>query len=97
MTIQEGNPQLADDLKALIQDAEELLKATAGDAGEKVKDARSRLTRAIESAKTTCGQLPERTAQAARAADVAIRGHVYETIGVAFGVGLLIGVLVGRR
>jgi len=97
MTTQEVNQQLADDLKLIVRDAEDLLKATAGEAGEKVKEVRSRLTHALESAKATCARIQDKTVQAAKATDHVIREHPYESIGVAFGVGLLIGVLVGRR
>jgi len=89
------------DLRTLARDAEDLLKATAGDVTEKAKEARHRLTAALERAKSTCEDLQEQTLASARAAakkaDTVIRDHPYESIGVSFGVGLLIGVLVSRR
>jgi len=97
MTTHEANQRLAADLRLVVRDAEELLKATAGEAGEKVKELRSRLAKALESAKATCERLQEKTVEAAKATDHVIREHPYESIGVAFGVGLLIGVLVARR
>ena len=97
MTTAEANKRLVSDLKTLVHDAEDLLKATAGQAGEKLTEARGRLTAALESAKDTCHRLEEKTVAAAKATDHCIRDHPYETIGVAFGLGLLIGVLVGRR
>lgn len=97
MTTHEANQRLAADLRLVVRDAEELLKATAGEAGEKVKELRSRLAKALESAKATCERLQDKTVEAAKATDHVIREHPYESIGVAFGVGLLIGVLVARR
>jgi len=97
MTIHEANQRLAGDLKLVMRDAEDLLKATAGEAGEKVKEVRNRLTLAMESAKATCEKLQDKTMETAKATDHVIREHPYESIGVAFGVGLLIGVLVSRR
>jgi len=97
MTTQEANQRLATDLKVVMRDAEDLLKATAGQAGEKVSEVRARLSGAIESAKVTCHNLQDKTVEAAKATDKVIRSHPYESIGVAFGVGLLIGVLVTRR
>jgi ElaB/YqjD/DUF883 family membrane-anchored ribosome-binding protein len=97
MTTEEANHRLASDLKALVRDAEELMKATAGQAGEKVTEMRSRLAAALESAKATCHRLEERTVAAAKATDRTIREHPYESIGIAFGVGLLVGVLVTRK
>jgi ElaB/YqjD/DUF883 family membrane-anchored ribosome-binding protein len=89
------------DLENLTRDAENLLKATAGDVSEKAKDARTRVAAALERAKATCVHLQEQTVATAKAAakkaDTVIRDHPYESIGVAFGIGLLIGVLVTRK
>ncbi|HYG21409.1 MAG TPA: DUF883 family protein [Verrucomicrobiae bacterium] len=85
------------DLKTLARDAEDLLKATAGDLSEKAKAARARLGVALEHAKVTCGELQQQTLAAAKKTDVVIRQHPYETIGIAFGLGLLIGVLATRK
>lgn len=89
------------DLQTLTRDAEDLLKATAGDVSDKAKEARSRVAAALERAKVTCVHLQEQTVATAKAAakkaDTVIRDHPYESIGVAFGVGLLIGVLVTRK
>jgi ElaB/YqjD/DUF883 family membrane-anchored ribosome-binding protein len=97
MTTGEANERLVGDLKAVVRDAEELLKATAGQAGEKVSELRSRLAAALESAKGTCHRLEEKTVAAAKATDRTIREHPYESIGIAFGVGLLVGVLLARK
>jgi ElaB/YqjD/DUF883 family membrane-anchored ribosome-binding protein len=97
MTTGEANERLVRDLKSVARDAEDLLKATAGQAGEKVGELRSRLAAGLESAKDTCQRLEEKTLAAARATDRTIREHPYETIGVAFGLGLLVGVLVTRK
>jgi ElaB/YqjD/DUF883 family membrane-anchored ribosome-binding protein len=58
---------------------------------------RAKLDAAIEKAKAVCERLQEKTVQAAKATDKTVREHPYESIGVAFGLGLLIGVLVCRR
>jgi ElaB/YqjD/DUF883 family membrane-anchored ribosome-binding protein len=89
--------KLAKDLKVIAHDAEDLIKATAGDVSEKAREARSRLMAAVETAKESCGRLQEKAVEGAKVTDKAIREHPYESIGVAFGIGLLIGVLVGRR
>ncbi len=89
------------DLQTLSRDAEDLLKATAGDVSEKAKEARARVSAALERAKTTCTHLQEQTVATAKAAakkaDTVIREHPYESIGVAFGIGLLLGVVVARK
>jgi ElaB/YqjD/DUF883 family membrane-anchored ribosome-binding protein len=89
------------DLKTLVRDSEELLRVTAGDLSQKAKEARSRLAAALESARGTCQNVQTQTLDAAKAAarqaDVLVREHPYESVGIAFGAGLLLGVLVGRR
>lgn len=86
------------DLKTLASDAEDLLKATAGDVSEKAKDARVRVSVALDRAKSTCAELQaqgmESARAAARKADVTIRAHPYESLGVAFGLGILVGVVL---
>ena len=97
MTTAEANERLVRDLKAVVSDAEDLLKATAGQAGEKLGEVRSRLAEALESAKDTCDSLGGKSVEVARATDRCIRDHPYETIGVAFGVGLLVGFLFRNK
>jgi ElaB/YqjD/DUF883 family membrane-anchored ribosome-binding protein len=97
MTTEQTNERLAGDLKALMRDAEGVMKATAGQAGEKVTELRSRLAAAIESAKATCQRLEEKTVAAAKATDRTIREHPYESVGIAFGIGLLVGMLARRK
>ena len=93
--------RLLADLRTLAHDSEELLKATAGDVSEKAKEARSRLNSALERTKATVDELQSQAIAGAKAAakkaDAVIREHPYESLGVAFGVGLIVGVLVGRR
>jgi ElaB/YqjD/DUF883 family membrane-anchored ribosome-binding protein len=93
--------RMTTDLKMLARDAEDLLKATADNVSEKAKEARARLGAALERTKSTCQDAQEQTTAtvkaAAKKADTVIRDHPYQSIGVAFGVGLLIGVLVMRK
>ncbi len=86
-----------EDLRILVRDAEELLRATAGDATAKAKDARSRLLRTLEQAKATYHRLQDKTVAAAKATDKLIHAHPYRSLGIVLGTGLLVGVLVGRR
>ncbi len=97
MTTEEANLRLSNDLQSVMRDAEELMKATGGQAGEHISEVRSRLTAALDSAKATCRRLEEKTVAAAKATDRVIREHPYESIGISFGLGLLIGVLVARK
>jgi ElaB/YqjD/DUF883 family membrane-anchored ribosome-binding protein len=89
------------DLRTLAHDSEALLKATAGDLSEKAKEARTRLATALDRTKVTIEELQHQALAgakvAAKKADVVIREHPYESIGVALGIGLLIGVLISRK
>lgn len=89
------------DLKALAGDAEALLRATANDAGDAAKEARARLMATVEKTKSTCEDLQARTIdsakEAAKKADETIRAHPYESLAIAFGVGLLLGALLKRK
>jgi ElaB/YqjD/DUF883 family membrane-anchored ribosome-binding protein len=97
MTNEANMEKLVTDLKVLSRDAEAMLHATAGQAGEKMAELRSKLAAALDTAKATCHRIEEKAIAGAKVADKAIREHPYESIGAAFGLGLLIGVLVGRR
>lgn len=89
------------DLRTLASDAEALLRATAGDVSEKAKETRERLTKAIQNAKATCEEFQTRGFESAKEAvkntDETIRAHPYESIGVAFIVGLAAGWLLKRK
>lgn len=89
--------KLIGDLKAVARDTEDLLKATADQAGEKAAELRERLNTALESAKSACDRLEGKAKSGAETTDKTIRDHPYESIGIAFGMGLLLGVVLGRR
>jgi ElaB/YqjD/DUF883 family membrane-anchored ribosome-binding protein len=58
---------------------------------------RAKLETAVEKAKAAYERLEDKTVIAAKAADKTVREHPYQAIGVAFGLGLLIGVLAMQR
>jgi ElaB/YqjD/DUF883 family membrane-anchored ribosome-binding protein len=97
MTTQLANDRITGDLKHVMREAGEMMESTTSQKGEPVSEVRARLAAAIESAKATCKRLEEKTVLAAKTTDRAIRQHPYESIGVGFGLGLLIGVLVARK
>jgi len=85
------------DMGTLAEDARALMAATADVAGEKVADARKRLAAALDSAKDVAGRVRDKAVEGAKAADEAVREYPYQAIGIAFGVGALIGYLAMRR
>ena len=57
---------------------------------------RKKLEATMEKAKVLCENLQEKAVTAAKSADKTVREHPYQVIGIAFGVGLLIGILAMR-
>ena len=93
--------QLVTDLKAVIADAEELLKATAGAAGEKVSAVRARAEETLRSAKARLSEVDEvvlaRAKEAARVTDDYVHQNPWGAVGIAAVAGLLVGILISRR
>jgi ElaB/YqjD/DUF883 family membrane-anchored ribosome-binding protein len=81
----------------LLEDAQALLAATAHVAEEKVVEARNRLTAAIEKGKETWNTVSEKAVAGAKATDQVIRANPYKALGVAVGVGVVVGYLLRRR
>ena len=94
--IEVSTEKLLQDLKAVVRDGEELLKAGAADLSERGTAARERLTAALEVARDTKDKLQARARVGAQKADMYIRANPYEAVGIAFGVGMLFGVLINR-
>ncbi len=95
--IESSTRKLLEDLREVVRDGEELLKAGAEDLSERGAAAREKLAAALEVARQTQRRLQEGMVAGARATDRLIRDYPYHSIGIAFGLGLLIGVLAARR
>ena len=89
--------KLAADLRLVISDAEALLRATVGQAGEATAAARAKMQESLESAKLKLGPLGEEVAEKARAADDYVRANPWQAVGIAALVGIALGLLVSRR
>ena len=86
----------ADDLRALLHEAELALTQTAGDAGDKFDELRGRLRAALDQGRHSLDRLRTEATRRAKQADQLVRDNPYYAIGVAAGVGALIGILVSR-
>lgn len=95
--IEESTEKLLEDLKAVVQDGEELLKAGVQDLSERGAAARERLAAALEVARETRRKLEAQALAGAKATDRMIRDHPYQSIGVAFGVGMVLGIFLNRK
>lgn len=81
---------LMEELRAVIDDAEELLRATADQAGPKVQEARAKAEESLRQAK-------ERILGAGNELDQKVRANPWAAVGVAAGIGLILGVLLSRK
>ena len=89
--------KLLHDLKAVVRDGEELLRSGANEMGEQGAETRERVMAALASAKDMSRQLQARVVNGARATDRVIRDYPYHSLGIAFGIGLLVGVMINRK
>lgn len=92
--------KLMQDLQNVVTDAEELLRATASQTGERVAAARERIEENLVVAKERLAvaerMVIEKTKEAATATDEYVHDNPWQAIGVAAGVGLLVGMLISR-
>ena len=95
--MKKNNHEIQESAALLAEDAQALLTATANVAETKVIEARKRLTAALDRGKEAWGQAQDYAAAQAKAADEVIRDHPYQSIGIAFGVGALLALLLSRR
>jgi ElaB/YqjD/DUF883 family membrane-anchored ribosome-binding protein len=95
------NEKLMADLRAVIADAEELLRMGADQAGDQAAAWRVRIQERIDQARITLSHLQEtavdRAKAASRATDDYVHEHPWKAVGMAAGVGLILGMLIGRR
>ncbi len=93
--------RLMTDLRAVLEDAEALLSATAGQAGEKIQRARERATETVRVARERLSDAQDEVVKQARNAAKETDNYVHENpwqaVGIAAGVAFIIGVLVSRR
>jgi len=96
-----GREQLAADMKSIMADAEELLKATASATGERILAARARAEETLKSARERLSSLDDdamaQVKEVAKGADDYVREHPWGAVGIAAVAGLLLGVMISRR
>jgi ElaB/YqjD/DUF883 family membrane-anchored ribosome-binding protein len=81
---------MMNDLKAVIADAEELLRATADGAGQKIQEVRERAEESLRAAR-------EHLKGAGSELDSQVRANPWAAVGIAAGVGLVVGILLSRK
>ena len=98
---QNARERLVQDFQTVIQDAEDLLKATAGQTGEKIDAVRARAEENLRKARARLDELQvdvmERTKAAAKATDQLVHENPWQSVALATAVGFLVGIMTGRR
>lgn len=93
--------KLMAELRMVVSDAEQLLESTAGQVGEGAAEARGRIQARLQQTKENLLRLQEtavaRAKEAGQATDHYVHDNPWKSIGVAAGIGLLVGILIGRR
>jgi len=93
--------KLMEDLSMVVADAEELLKATASQTGERITVARAKAEETLRVAKIRLADaqeaLLEKAKVAARETDAYVHENPWKAAGIAAAVGVLIGALISRR
>jgi ElaB/YqjD/DUF883 family membrane-anchored ribosome-binding protein len=93
--------KLMSDLRVVIADAEEVLRVTADQASAGASELRVRMQERLQQAKVRLQDLQDtavaRARAAGHAADDYVHEHPWKAIGAAAGVGMIIGLLIGRR
>ncbi|MEZ5564848.1 MAG: DUF883 family protein [Gammaproteobacteria bacterium] len=93
--------RLMRDLQTVVEDAEALLQATAAQTGERIESVRARAKESLQQAKarlqTAEDEAMEHVREVAANADEYVQANPWQAVGVAAGVGLLLGLLISRR
>ena len=102
MNGENGNSEkLIGDLKTLVTDAEELLKATASQAGEKIAVARQKIEQSLVEGKKALADaeqtLFKKSKECAEIADDYVRENPWSAVGIAASAGLVIGLLIRNK
>jgi ElaB/YqjD/DUF883 family membrane-anchored ribosome-binding protein len=96
-----SSDRLLNDLHQVVTDAESLLRATADQTSAGASELRARVQSTLDRAKTSLGEFQtvavERAKAASKATDDYVHDNPWQSIGVAAGVGVLIGLLLSRR
>jgi ElaB/YqjD/DUF883 family membrane-anchored ribosome-binding protein len=93
--------KLYQDLQTVVRDAEALLKVTAGQAGEKLQEVRAKAEDSVRQARTRLDALhkdaTQRTKEALGDAEEYVRTNPWKSVGIAAGIGLIVGMLFSQR
>ncbi|AKM32528.1 hypothetical protein AB870_04925 [Pandoraea faecigallinarum] len=89
------------DIKSVLADAEDLLKQAANTTGERASELSDKALALLKQAKEKASDVQvvvvEKSKQAARATDDYVHDHPWQAVGIAAGIGVVIGLLLNRK
>ncbi len=93
--------KLVTDVKVLVKDTEALVKATASQAGEKIAELRKRAEDAVANLQPQLAKIESKVVETAKHTATTTNNYVHDrpwsAVGIAGCLGLVIGLLIGRR
>ncbi|AUG02170.1 DUF883 domain-containing protein [Pseudomonas sp. 09C 129] len=85
------------ELQALIEESEKLLKSSASLVGEEGENLRQQVGLKLKQALDSVSSVRERSKPMVDATEQYIGGHPWQTVAISASVGLVVGLLLGRR
>ena len=90
--------QLVQDMNAVMSDSEQLLRSAASDGSDKAKSLRSNLEKSLSTARSRLsdfqGAAKDQVMATATDVDDYVKGNPWQAIGIAAGVGVLVGAIL---
>lgn len=97
----DARDSLVSSLKAVIRDAEDLLKSTGHQVDDNLQSAKARFESTLSSARSGLDSAQEsviaRTRDAAKTTDTYVHDNPWRSVGIAAVVGVVVGLLLGRE
>jgi len=94
MSDRNGGGQIAEELRALVSEAETLLRSTANAGGAEVQE---RAQATLQELRARLNSLEDTVRSRARDVDSYVRDNPWQAVAVVGGIALLLGLLAGRR
>lgn len=89
--------QVFSELQALIEESEKLLEDSAALVGEEADTLRAQVGLKLKQARQAAGSVREKAQPVVNATQDYIGGHPWQTVAISAGLGLVVGLLLGRR
>jgi ElaB/YqjD/DUF883 family membrane-anchored ribosome-binding protein len=99
--MQTNKEKFMTDIKTVLADAEDLLKQAANTTGERASELSDKALALLKQAKEKASDVQvvvvEKSKQAARVTDDYVHDHPWQAVGIAAGIGVVVGLLLNRK